>query len=140
MQPVVRTSRFPYSVTVTHLGVEIARAGATIFCKLDQSVAARGVGLTLRPTTLFIFGNPAAGTHVMDAMPLAALDLPLKLLVWEDNAATRIAFLPARALGERYDIAAMTALLDAMDDQLQRIVATVSVEDSAPPLFHQYDC
>ena len=56
-----------------------------MFAVIDQQAAARDVGLDLRETTLVIFGNPAAGTRVMDAVPLAALDLPLKVLVWADG-------------------------------------------------------
>src|ERR1700722_16291866 len=85
MEPVVRTSRFAYSDTVMRLTVEIAREGLTIFCKLDQDAAARPAGFALRPTTLFIFGDPKVGAKLADVAPLAGLDLPLKLLVWEQS-------------------------------------------------------
>jgi uncharacterized protein (DUF302 family) len=133
MQPIVRASRFSYSETLTRLGIEIALAGATISCKLDQSRAARAAGLALRPTTLFILGNPEAETRVMDAVPVAGLDLPLKILVWEDTASAQVAFLPARALCERYDLALVSALLDAVDDRLRRIVAAIATGEGASP-------
>jgi uncharacterized protein (DUF302 family) len=130
MQPVVRVSQFPYSVTVTRLGVEIAKTGATLFCKLDQSSAAMGAGLTLRPTMLFIFGSPKAGAELQQAVPLAGLDLPLKLLVWEDDGAVSIAYVPARAIAERYTATGKMALIQAMDELLERLVATVALEAS----------
>ena len=58
---------------------------------IDQRAEARAVGLELRETTLVVFGNPTAGTAVMDAAPLVALDLPLKILVWADgDGVTRV--------------------------------------------------
>lgn len=63
---------------------------------------AGNAGLVLRPTTLVVFGSPAAGTPVMDAAPLAALDLPLKVLVWEDGGRTLVSYVspgPLRAAG-----------------------------------------
>ena len=59
--------------------------GVQLFAVIDQAAEARKVGLELRDTVLVIFGNPKAGTPVMEAEPLSGLDLPLKLLIW-DNA------------------------------------------------------
>jgi uncharacterized protein (DUF302 family) len=78
-------SPLPLAETVERLSHLIGAAGATLFGVIDQSCEAEQTGLTLRPTTLLIFGNPAAGTPVMAAAPLAALDLPLKILVWQDD-------------------------------------------------------
>ena len=80
----------PYSVgdTVGRLTGAVRAAGATLFAIVDHSGEAERAGLTLRPTKLLIFGCPVAGTPVMAAAPLAALDLPLKVLVWEDAAGT----------------------------------------------------
>jgi uncharacterized protein (DUF302 family) len=127
-EPVVGTSRFSYSETVLRLGIEIAKAGATTFCKLDQSGTAKAAGCTLRPTTLFIFGNTKADAELMQATPLAALDLPLKLLVWEEEAAARVAYLPARGIAERYGVATMDSLIDAMDALLQHLLACMAGE------------
>jgi len=64
---------------------EILRAkGVKIFALVDHSGEAEQVGLRMPPTKLLIFGNPRAGTPVMIAAPTIAIDLPLKLLVWED--------------------------------------------------------
>ena len=77
----------PLSVldTAERLATLIGAAGATLFGVIDQSAEAEQAGLSLRETRLVIFGNPAAGTPVMVASPLAALDLPLKILVWQDD-------------------------------------------------------
>lgn len=57
--------------------------GITIFARIDQRAEAKKVGLSLRPTQFLLFGNPEAGTPLMVAEPMIALDLPLKVLAWE---------------------------------------------------------
>ena len=57
--------------------------GVKLFTLIDNSEETRSVGMTLRPTKLLIFGNPSAGTALMLASPSIAIDLPLKILVWE---------------------------------------------------------
>ena len=59
--------------------------GVALFTIVDHSGEAERVGLKMRPTKLAIFGNPKAGTPVMLAAPSSAIDLPLKILIWEDN-------------------------------------------------------
>jgi uncharacterized protein (DUF302 family) len=58
----------------------------TIFTRIDHSLEAKNVGMHMPPTQLLIFGSPRGGTPIMLAAPLAAIDLPLKALAWEDNA------------------------------------------------------
>ncbi len=62
--------------------------GVTLFAVIDHSGEAARAGLAMRPTRLLIFGNPKAGTPLMVSRPGIALDLPLKLLVWEDEDGT----------------------------------------------------
>jgi uncharacterized protein (DUF302 family) len=57
--------------------------GIKVFAQIDQSAEAKSVALTMRPTVLLIFGDPKAGTPLMNAYPSLAMDLPLKALVWE---------------------------------------------------------
>lgn len=82
-------SRFGYAETLGRLRSEIERRQLTLFITIDQQQAAQRARLDLRPTTLILFGNPAAGTRVMKASPESAIDLPLKILVWEDET-TRV--------------------------------------------------
>ena len=62
----------------------LEHAGMTIFTRIDQQSAAEAVGLSMRPMMLVLFGNPRAGTPLMQAHPTLAIDLPLKALIWED--------------------------------------------------------
>lgn len=80
-----------------------------LFAVVDHSGEARQAGLELRDTLVVLFGNPAAGTPVMVASPLAALDLPLKVLVWEDEDQTKVSYTDPAALAARYDLAAELA-------------------------------
>ena len=88
MGGVVRiASRYGFAETVARLRSELERRHLTLFIAIDQQQEAARAGLKLRPTTLLLFGNPAAGTRVMQASPEAAIDLPLKILVWEEETA-----------------------------------------------------
>jgi uncharacterized protein (DUF302 family) len=58
--------------------------GITLFALIDHSGEAANVGMKMHPTMLLVFGNPKAGTPVMLAAPSSAIDLPLKILIWED--------------------------------------------------------
>jgi uncharacterized protein (DUF302 family) len=64
----------------------LKKKGITLFALIDHSGEAARVGMKMRPTKLLIFGNPKAGTPLMVAAPRSAIDLPLKILVWEDDA------------------------------------------------------
>jgi uncharacterized protein (DUF302 family) len=116
----ITTKDSPRSVdeTVARLTDLIAARGMKVFAVIDQAAEARSVGLDLRPTTLVVFGAPAAGTPVMDAAPLAALDLPLKILVWADQEQTRVSYLSPEAFAERYDLDAELAQKVAEIDPL----------------------
>jgi len=71
--------------TVIKLEGILQAKGITLFALVDHSGEAAKAGMKMRPTKLLIFGNPRAGTPVMLAAPSSAIDLPLKILVWEDD-------------------------------------------------------
>ncbi len=79
-----RPSAHSVDETVAKLKALLDAKGVTVFAVIDHSGEAAKVGLTMRPTKLVIFGNPKGGTPVMVAAPSIAIDLPLKILVWED--------------------------------------------------------
>lgn len=120
------TKDSPRSVdeTVERLERVIADKGLTLFSVIDHSGEAESHGLTLRNTKVVIFGSPVAGTPVMEAQPLAALDLPLKVLVWDDGGQTRLAYASPDELAARYgldpELAARLAGIDAVTDAVIR--------------------
>jgi uncharacterized protein (DUF302 family) len=119
----VITKISPRSVsdTTSRLLAVLASKGVKLFAVIDQREEARAVGLELRETTLVIFGSPKAGTPVMVASPLSALDLPLKMLIWADAAETKVSYYSPAYLAERHhlsdelegNLASINALSDA---------------------------
>lgn len=91
--------------TVAKLRSLLQERGITLFAVVDHSGEAARVGMKMRPTRLLIFGNPKVGTPVMLAAPSSAIDLPLKLLVWEDgDGRTWISCNDPKYLMERHHI------------------------------------
>jgi uncharacterized protein (DUF302 family) len=76
-------SKYPVTETTGRLEAMLKGKGITIFARIDQAAEAEAVGLTMRPTELLIFGDPKAGTPLMNKFPSIAADLPLKVLVWQ---------------------------------------------------------
>ena len=72
------------ATTLERLTAALEAKGVRVFARIDHAAGAASVGLALRPTTLVIFGNPAAGTPLMQAAQTVGIDLPLKALVWQD--------------------------------------------------------
>jgi len=122
----ITTKISPRSVTETtsRLTGILSAKGLKVFAVIDQSAEASAVGMKLRETTLVLFGNPAAGTPVMVAAPLSALDLPLKVLIWADDGQTKVTYYGPAALAARYDLNAdLTAKLAAIDPLTDALVA-----------------
>ena len=102
---VTKDSPRPFDETVARLLDLLGSKGLKVFAVIDQKAEAHAVGLDLRPTTLVVFGNPVAGTGVMAAAPLAALDLPLKILVWVDSErGTLVSYAAPAAIAARYGL------------------------------------
>ena len=83
---VVLESAYGPSETVTRLVAAIGEHGMAVMARVDHAAAAAKVGLDLRPTEVLMFGNPRGGTPLMQAAQSAGIDLPLKALVWQDEA------------------------------------------------------
>ncbi len=79
-------SQYGAKETMDRLEVEVKAKGLTVFARIDHAAGATAVGLPLRPTELLIFGNAKGGTPLMQANQTAGIDLPLKALVYEDEA------------------------------------------------------
>ena len=118
------TKDSPYSVTdtVARLTDVIAAKDLKLFVVIDHSGEAAAHGLELRDTKVVVFGSPVAGTPVMQAVPEAALDLPLKVLVWADGDQTKVTYTSPAALAARYDLT---------DDLAARLAGIVPITDAA---------
>ena len=116
----VVTKLSPWSMadTLARLLAVVAAQGMEVFAVIDHTGKARDVGLALRETKVVIFGSPSVTTPVIEAAPLAALDLPFRVAVWEDGHQTRVSYpapaAVARRCGLAGDLATALAGIDAL--------------------------
>jgi uncharacterized protein (DUF302 family) len=122
LDTITKISGRSVSDTVARLTELVAAKGMRLFAVIDQAAEARKVALQLRETTMVIFGSPVAGTPVMVAEPLAALDLPLKVLVWADGQQTKVSYEAPAAIARRRglsrELAANLTGINALTDAL----------------------
>lgn len=113
---VTKVSPWSMADTVARLSAVVAARGLKVFAVIDHSDEARQVGLVLRDTKLFIVGSPSVSTAVIEASPLAALDLPLRVVVWEDGYQTKVSYPSPAEVARRYGLDAdLAAALEAID-------------------------
>jgi uncharacterized protein (DUF302 family) len=123
---ITKSSPRPVEETVSRLLTLVASKGMKVFAVIDHSGEAAQVGLELRDTKVVIFGSPQAGTPVMQAAPLVALDLPLKVLVWADGGQTKVSYTAPGALAARYDLTAeLAARLAGIEVLTDSVVSSV---------------
>jgi uncharacterized protein (DUF302 family) len=84
IDPVTISSAHGVTETVERLKALLAQKNIEVFADIDHAAGAKSVGQSLRPTRLLIFGNPQAGTPLMQSQQTIGLDLPLRVLVWAD--------------------------------------------------------
>lgn len=97
--------------TLNRLEADIAQRGLTLFARIDHAAGATSVGQTLRPTTVLIFGNPRGGTPLMQCEQTLGIDLPLKILVWQDTSGqVWLSYTEAAVLADRRDAQGCPAL------------------------------
>ena len=122
-------SSFGPKETMDRLAAAVTNQGISILARIDHAAAAAEVGMELRPTEVLIFGNPRAGTPLMQAMQTTGIDLPLKALVWRDEGGTtRLAYNDPRWLAKRHGIdAGLDRIVAAMAD----VLAAVAKEATA---------
>jgi uncharacterized protein (DUF302 family) len=109
--------------TINRLEAEIRSRDMTIFAHIDHAAGAAGVGLSLRPTEVLLFGNARGGTPMMQSVQTIGIDLPLKMLVWQDAAGdTWLSYNDPHWIAKRHGVgqevestvSAMSAALDAL--------------------------
>jgi uncharacterized protein (DUF302 family) len=111
--------------TMNRFEIEMRTKGLTVLARVDHAAAAAGVGLSLRPTDLLLFGAPKAGTPLMAAAQTIGIDLPLKVLVWQDSAGvTWLSYNDPAWISRRHGLGrSLRAVVDGMKAALQEISA-----------------
>jgi uncharacterized protein (DUF302 family) len=108
--------------TVERLKALMAQKGIEVFVHIDHAAAARKVGLPLRPTQVLFFGNPQAGTPLMQSQQTIGLDLPLRFLVWEDEAGkVWLTYHPLEFLAQLHHVAGRDEAVKALDAGLSAL-------------------
>jgi len=97
--------------------------GVEVFATIDHAAGARAAGLDLPDEVLLVFGNPAVGTALMQADPRSGVDLPLRMLVWSQDGATRLAYQDPAVLADRYAVGSERATLGKLRGLLEQLVA-----------------
>lgn len=124
----------PYTVdrSVENLKTVISQKGFQIFGIIDHKQNADAVNMPLNGTTVIIFGNPVAGTKLMQENPLAGLDLPLKVLVYQDKKGiTKVAFRRSESLKSIYELKNNDDILTKMSIVLSEIItASISRKEN----------
>jgi uncharacterized protein (DUF302 family) len=102
-------SRFGPKETLDRLEADVKAKGLTVFARIDHAAGAAAVGLTLLPTAVLIFGNARGGTPLMQANQLIGIELPLKVLVWQDTSGkTWLSYADPNDLAKRYHLPSET--------------------------------
>jgi uncharacterized protein (DUF302 family) len=116
------SSQHSVTTTLERLESLLKEKGVMIFARIDFSGDAGRAGLTMRPEQMLLFGNPKAGTPLMQSVPAAGLDLPLKALVWQDaNGQTQVAYNDPQYIIRRHGLdAAFAANLAAVVPLIER--------------------
>ena len=120
---IIKDSNNSVSDTADKLVKIIEGAPPKLFARVDHAAGAKSVDMELADSTLIIFGAPQIGTPIMQQNILAGLDLPIRVLIWDDNGQTKIGYLDPEALKARYAIdgaekafAGMTGAIAKMTD------------------------
>ena len=121
-------SSFGPTETASRLETQLKARGLTIFARIDHAAGAEAVGMALRPTELFVFGNARGGTPLMQTAQTIGIDLPLKALVWQDAAGdTFLSYNDPNWLARRHGLAEEgAAAVDALTAALKAIAAAVA--------------
>jgi uncharacterized protein (DUF302 family) len=113
--------------TVERLKSLLSQKGIEVFAHIDHAAAARKVGLPLRPTQVLIFGNPQVGTPLMQGRQTIGLDLPLRVLVWEDGEGkVWLTYRRVENLSRYHHVTGHDEAVKALDDGLARLARAVT--------------
>ncbi len=119
---IVKKSNYSPIETTDRLKKAIESKGLKIFMEIDHQTAAQKVGMDLNYEKVIMFGNPKLGTLLMKKNPLIGLDLPLKILVWQNkNKETFVSYLSPEALKNRYQITGVNLIFNKMKNVLAYI-------------------
>jgi uncharacterized protein (DUF302 family) len=120
-------SKFPVKETLDRLSAELDKRGIKVAARIDHAAGAKAVGMELPPTEVLLFGNPKLGTPLMQSNPAIGIDLPMKVLAWQDKAGkVWIGYNAADALAARHAIKDRDEVVKTMAGALAGLVKAAS--------------
>ena len=123
----IKPSKYPVKETLDHLTVALKDKGITPIARIDHAAAAKASGLELKPIEVLLFGNPKLGTPLMQANPHIAIDLPMRVLAWEDgDGKVWIGYTTPATLKTRYKIDGLDDILRAMAGALEAFTSAAT--------------
>lgn len=125
--PLTIDSRYDFAATVTALEAVIQEKGMTLFARIDHQAAAKEAGLDMQPATVLIYGSPKAGTPLMQNDPTLALQLPLKVLITENDGKVQVLLNSAEQVVARSNTP-YSAVENTLANAEKLIRATVAVQ------------
>lgn len=125
---ITKPSPHDAATTADRLEAAIEASPATLVARIDHAAAAREAGLEMPPATVMILGNPQLGTPLMLRDPRAAIDLPLRVLIWEEGGETTVGYLSPTVLAERHDLTGEDAVLDRIGAALDGLTDAAVTE------------
>ena len=125
---IIKQSPHDVATTADRLVAVIKKAGATVFARIDHQAGAMKAGMKMQPATVVLFGNPKIGTPIMKANPRAAIDLPIKVLIWSEDGKTQVGALAPSALKARYGIEGVEKPFAKMTGALNKLMSVAAGE------------
>ena len=125
---IIKQSPDDVDTTTDRLIAVIIKAGATVFARINHQKGAMEAGLEMQPATVVLFGNPKIGTPIMKANPRAAIDLPIRVLIWSEDGKTQIGALAPAALKARYGIEGVEKPFAKMGGALNKLMSAAAGE------------
>jgi uncharacterized protein (DUF302 family) len=126
-------SSFGHGETLARLLEAVAGRGLKLFGQFDHAEAAREVGMELAPEVVVVFGNPRAGTPLMQEDARIGIELPLRVLIWDVAGETTVGYKDPRELAGSYDVTARAATLDATASLLDELANQAAGKSGVPP-------
>jgi uncharacterized protein (DUF302 family) len=121
---IITHSKRSFDTTMQSLKDSIEQRGLTLFAQIDHSGGARAAGMELAEEQLLVFGSPRGGTPLMQSDPRVGIELPLRMLLWQEGERTLLGYEDPRALGERFSLGDVEQALA----QLSTLLATLAEE------------
>ncbi|MCY0094729.1 DUF302 domain-containing protein [Hoeflea ulvae] len=123
---IIKSSSASVEQTADKLVAAVEKAGAKVFARVDHAAGAGSIDAELADMTLVMFGNPKIGTPILQAAPQAGLDLPNRVLIWDEAGQTRIGYLDPAKLKARHKVSGADQAFDVMAGALGKLTDAAS--------------